>query len=447
MNEHIKSLYPWARNYDKGGPKRDKFYNTQLTPQQEQQYQKWVQTLPLNLRSDYDYDLRGAWLNGDLPDQNYHMTDKWKKPWHATFSNESIYSTPDATGGNWENDTFVPSTINKIANGFKYGQWGVDSFNLYDTGGDKGSPWHPPMSTYRINRTQPAGTAMSNPYAIRQSQPVLWSGLMKQLNTSLAASTGAYVPVIPTGVPSYSKYINNRKTMTTSGDPVAYQRNRLHYVENQANTGYDPVTQRYVAYDSVEGGEQTIGDGLKLYPNEAWTKLYNRQGYLTKQQHDDFVNARIRKDIEATRRFYDTTNNDVGAFDKLSPEMQAWLIDYNYNPGITQFPKLVKAIYVDDKDSIRKESLRTVGGKPLGRNKIMLNDLDLIESGQYTGSYASGGSIHIKPENRGKFTAAANRAGKSVQAYASQILANKDHYSTTLVKRANFAKNAKKFHH
>ena len=54
--------------------------------------------------------------------------------------------------------------------------------------------------------------------------------------------------------------------------------------------------------------------------------------------------------------------------------------------------------------------------------------------------YQKGGSIHIKPENRGKFTAAANRAGKSVQAYASQILANKDHYSTTLVKRANFAR-------
>jgi hypothetical protein len=447
MNEHIKSLYPWARNYAKGGPKRDKFYNTQLTPQQEQQYQKWVQTLPLNLRSDYDYDLRGAWLNGDLPDRNYHMIDKWKKPWHPTFSNESIYSTQDATGGSWENDTFVPSTINKIANGFKYGQWGANSFNLYDTGGDKKGPWHPPMSTYSISGTQPAGTVMSNPYSVRKSQPVAWSGLMKQLNTSLAANTGAYVPVIDNGVPSYFRYINNTSNMTKSSDPVAYQRNRLHFVENNANVGYDPITKRYVAYDSVEGGEQTIGDGLKLYPNEAWTKLYNRQGYLTKQQHDDFINARIRKDIEATRRFYDTTNNDVGAFDRLSPEMQAWLIDYNYNPGITQFPKLVKAIYVDDKDSIRKESARTVGGKPLGRNKIMLNDLDLIESGQYTGSYASGGSIHIKPENRGKFTAAANRAGKSVQAYASQILANKDHYSTTLVKRANFAKNAKKFHH
>lgn len=49
-------------------------------------------------------------------------------------------------------------------------------------------------------------------------------------------------------------------------------------------------------------------------------------------------------------------------------------------------------------------------------------------------------SIHIKEKNKGKFTAAANRAGKSVQEYARQVLANKEHYSPTLVKRANFAR-------
>lgn len=60
--------------------------------------------------------------------------------------------------------------------------------------------------------------------------------------------------------------------------------------------------------------------------------------------------------------------------------------------------------------------------------------------------YEFGGSIHIKPENRGKFTAAANRAGKSVQGYAAQILAHPDNYSPTLRKRANFARNAAKWH-
>lgn len=55
------------------------------------------------------------------------------------------------------------------------------------------------------------------------------------------------------------------------------------------------------------------------------------------------------------------------------------------------------------------------------------------------------GGIHIKKENRGKFTATAKRRGKGVQEFAKQVLANKENYSSTLVKRANFARNAAKW--
>lgn len=47
--------------------------------------------------------------------------------------------------------------------------------------------------------------------------------------------------------------------------------------------------------------------------------------------------------------------------------------------------------------------------------------------------------IHIKPSKKGTFTAAAKKHGKSVQAFASQVLANKDNYSSAMVKKANFA--------
>lgn len=58
-----------------------------------------------------------------------------------------------------------------------------------------------------------------------------------------------------------------------------------------------------------------------------------------------------------------------------------------------------------------------------------------------------GGAIHIKKKNRGKFTASAKRAGMGVQEFARHVLANKDKYSSTLVKRANFARNASKWKH
>lgn len=60
--------------------------------------------------------------------------------------------------------------------------------------------------------------------------------------------------------------------------------------------------------------------------------------------------------------------------------------------------------------------------------------------------FSDGGNIHIKPSKRGTFTAAAKKHGKSVQEFASQVLANKENYSPTMVKKANFARNASRWH-
>jgi hypothetical protein len=62
-------------------------------------------------------------------------------------------------------------------------------------------------------------------------------------------------------------------------------------------------------------------------------------------------------------------------------------------------------------------------------------------------AFADGNNpINIKPSKRGTFTAAAKRHGKSVQAFASQVLANKGNYSPAMVKKANFARNAASWH-
>ena len=53
--------------------------------------------------------------------------------------------------------------------------------------------------------------------------------------------------------------------------------------------------------------------------------------------------------------------------------------------------------------------------------------------------------IYIKPSKRGTFTAAAKARGMGVQEFASKVLANKDNYSTAMVKKANFARNASKW--
>lgn len=55
--------------------------------------------------------------------------------------------------------------------------------------------------------------------------------------------------------------------------------------------------------------------------------------------------------------------------------------------------------------------------------------------------------IHIKPSKKGTFTAAASKHGKGVQEFARQVMANKENYSPAMVKKANFARNAAKWHH
>lgn len=59
---------------------------------------------------------------------------------------------------------------------------------------------------------------------------------------------------------------------------------------------------------------------------------------------------------------------------------------------------------------------------------------------------ASGGRIHIKKSNEGKFTASAKRAGMPVQEYASHVL-NNPNATALQKKRANFARNAAKWKH
>lgn len=76
-------------------------YNTQLSPQEEVQFQQWAKQND-RLGDLYNYDMRGAWKEGASQGGNGHFTDKYKKPNHITFSDGSIYSGVDGNqAGKW----------------------------------------------------------------------------------------------------------------------------------------------------------------------------------------------------------------------------------------------------------------------------------------------------------------------------------------------------------
>ena len=62
------------------------------------------------------------------------------------------------------------------------------------------------------------------------------------------------------------------------------------------------------------------------------------------------------------------------------------------------------------------------------------------------GNQFKDGGIYIKPSKRGTFTKAAKERGLGVQEFASKVLANPEDYTQTMRKKAQFAKNASKWH-
>lgn len=116
-------------------PKQDPYdftdkYNTKLSDKEEAQFQKEMKD---SLGDLYDYDVRGFWKemkNGTASkDKNGHGIDKYKKPNHITFSDESIYNGVDGyQGGHWTQDetgayTYTPSPTSMYSDEDRRAYW------------------------------------------------------------------------------------------------------------------------------------------------------------------------------------------------------------------------------------------------------------------------------------------------------------------------------------
>lgn len=98
-------------------------YNTALPPQEEREFQQWVQQnkIPFDPQAPVaDYDMRGfyqALKSGDerattavnQNDNKTHFPDYWKTPYHKSFSSESQWADPEkAPRWNSKNQLVTP---------------------------------------------------------------------------------------------------------------------------------------------------------------------------------------------------------------------------------------------------------------------------------------------------------------------------------------------------
>ncbi len=105
-------------------------FNTPIPPEKMGDFNAWVADQarktgrnPLNDR--YDYDVNGFFLSGGGKDARSHMTDRFKKPNHPTFSNESQYHGVGGNlGGKWitapgGSSYYEPSPLNVQMHGIQ----------------------------------------------------------------------------------------------------------------------------------------------------------------------------------------------------------------------------------------------------------------------------------------------------------------------------------------
>ena len=124
--------------------------------------------------------------------------------------------------------------------------------------------------------------------------------------------------------------------------------------------------------------------------------------------------------------------------------------EYNYKKEQRKLAKAFDRLSTEDKMGLMQMMQQPVQSDMYAQPIQEMSQVPQEESMQPMdydlAQYASGGSIHIKPSKRGTFTAAATKHGKSIQAFASQVLAHPENYSPAMVKKANFARNSSKWH-
>lgn len=198
----------------------------------------------------------------------------------------------------------------------------------------------------------------------------------------------------------------------------------------QKNLHYDIGTTEFGGYDA----------------DDLLEKAYNFSDEALKKVNSPIdekaaTNREIRFDL--FKRTGKTGNELDEVIDNLSDSDLKNLLSNYSNYYRRQFRRNFKS---DTGDYMRKALKIIPATLPIAIGASLYNDRDGDPNYNYNKGKDSG--IHIKKANRGKFTAAAKRAGMGVQAYARKILsAPKGKYSPQLRRRANFARNASKFKH
>ena len=226
---------------------------------------------------------------------------------------------------------------------------------------------------------------------------------------------------------SHNEFLNRYRDMKSpqTNQSFAFGGNMYAYGGNEQS----PL----VEFNSGGTHEQNINGGIMQGTGQNGKPNLVEEG---ETKHDDYIYSdRLVISPEISKEFKLPSNLNGKTFAEASKYLNRETKDRPNDPINKNAIKVYMSKLTAAQDGL-KSQIQPQEIQPEGQENI-------LEQGT---EYSEGGKIHIKPSKVGTFTAAATKHGKSVQGFASQVLANKENYSPAMVKKANFAKNASKWH-
>ena len=201
---------------------------------------------------------------------------------------------------------------------------------------------------------------------------------------------------------------------------------------------------------NIVGG--IVNSRLGSYVNDAAvdamkTRIHN---YATDYSSPS-SNEQLLQDFTTTGGMNFITNKDIDSEGRKATKITNELndqIDQANRGRVSQLFASANALDSDYDRSMRANFSAFGGPITSATDYANMMDYTALKRKQIDNNlqYAEGGGIYIKPSKRGTFTAAATKRGLGVQEFASRVLANKENYSPAMIKKANFARNASKWH-
>jgi hypothetical protein len=244
---------------------------------------------------------------------------------------------------------------------------------------------------------------------------------------------------------SFKKYPGLSKVYGENGENVTVKADTNF---NPRDIGYGDIEFFQKGQDSVRYSDNKKYRYANPSPNQGYGILYNPKKDITEQDmfldllhgmKGDSNYAKLRENFK--QQTIKDRAGDIKYFYNKDKKAGFTEEEDGYNKWVNNYVDgLVRSEFFEGKDN--DYTIEKQGNTPAMKQHAakMKEYLQQKAYGGRLPELGEGGSIHIKPENRGKFTAYKKRTGKTTE----EAL----HSSNAHVRKmANFAKNAAKWHH